>query len=274
VIKRVKALLGMSKPAGTPLPVRPSSAQSGRLITSAEVPGRATELAAEPAVPTPLEGGTAKDDREMWESVGEVASFEPERPSAPPAVAAPAKQSDSGDSREVVAEKSGPMTYGDLTPAAVNATGLPAADAFARLWAHEQGEPPPPAPPPPPLQLSEDSIAALASRLADRLAARVTDDLAARLIDGLAARLADSLAARVTDDLARRMTLDLAQQLSDSLADRLASGLAAPIAAQLAERVLQNAFGESLRLTVHDVSERLVREEIARIRAAAQGSRS
>jgi Arc/MetJ family transcription regulator len=42
------------------------------------------------------------------------------------------------------------------------------------------------------------------------------------------------------------------------------------IADRVAERLMQSAFGESLRDTVHDVSERLVREEIQRIRAAAQ----
>jgi hypothetical protein len=82
----------------------------------------------------------------------------------------------------------------------------------------------------------------------------------------------DGLASRVTDDLAGRLTGSLADRMTDAVAARVSTGLAEQIAAQLAERVMQNAFGDSLRQTVHDVSERLVREEIARIRAAAKDS--
>ena len=50
-------------------------------------------------------------------------------------------------------------------------------------------------------------------------------------------------------------------ELSDNMVDRIAD--------RVAERLMQSAFGERLRDTVHNVSERLVREEIQRIRAAA-----
>jgi CheY-like chemotaxis protein len=51
-------------------------------------------------------------------------------------------------------------------------------------------------------------------------------------------------------------------ELSEDMVERIAD--------RVAERLIQSAFGESLRGTVHDVSERLVRQEIERIRAAAQ----
>jgi CheY-like chemotaxis protein len=151
------------------------------------------------------------------------------------------------------------------TPAA--APGA-AADAFAVLWAHEQGEPLPPLPVPAPLELSEQTIDAVADRLTDRLAVRVIDNLASRITDGLSAPLSERLAPRLTDHLTTR----LAEDLAGPVAERASTGLAEQIAARLAERVMENAFGDNLRQTVRDVSERLVREEIARIRAAAKGS--
>lgn len=48
-------------------------------------------------------------------------------------------------------------------------------------------------------------------------------------------------------------------EISDAMVDRIAD--------RVAERMLRSVFGEQLRGTVHEVSERLVREEIQRIRA-------
>jgi hypothetical protein len=155
-------------------------------------------------------------------------------------------------------------TYGDASPAPALA-----ADAFAMLWAHEQGEPLPTIAPPPPIELGEQTVDAVVRRLTDGVAARVTEGLAERISEGLAPRIIDGLASRVTDGLVARVTEDLAHRMTDALAERVSSGLAEAIAARVAEQVMQNAFGDSLRQTVHDVSERLVREEIARIRAAA-----
>ena len=49
-------------------------------------------------------------------------------------------------------------------------------------------------------------------------------------------------------------------ELSDTMVERIAD--------RVAERLMQSAFGDALRDTVHSVSERLVREEIQRIRSA------
>jgi CheY-like chemotaxis protein len=62
----------------------------------------------------------------------------------------------------------------------------------------------------------------------------------------------------VAPPLAPQPVVELSDQMVERIADRVA------------ERLIQSAFGESLRGTVHDVSERLVRQEIERIRAAAQ----
>jgi hypothetical protein len=194
-------------------------------------------------------------------------------------------------------------TYGDPSPPAV---GFPAADAFAMLWAHEQGEPLPPVPPLPPVELSEQTVEAVATRTTDQLTDRVTNDLATRVTEGLAGRITDDLAWRISNDLTphfgdsfvERVTTGIAGRLTDAVADRVgnrlshelgaqvterlgerlteelaarvSAGLAEQIAAHVAERMMQQAIGESLRQTVHEVSERLVREEIARIRAAAK----
>ena len=180
-------------------------------------------------------------------------------------------------------------TYAEMTaPAAV----FPAADAFAMLWAHEQGEPLPPVPPPPPVELSEQTVDAVAQRMTEQLSDRVINDLSSRVTDGLARRVTEDLARRISNDLSdqfgetfvERLTDGIASRLTAAVSDRLGEplttdlasrvspGLAEQIAAQVAERMMQHAFGDSLRQTVHDVSERLVREEIARIRAAAQSS--
>ena len=53
----------------------------------------------------------------------------------------------------------------------------------------------------------------------------------------------------------------------------LSDGMVERIADRVAERLMSSAFGDSLRATVMDVSERLVREEIQRIRAAAHTNR-
>lgn len=58
--------------------------------------------------------------------------------------------------------------------------------------------------------------------------------------------------------------------LSDEALNRLAERVARQLADKVAERLLHGLFEGSLRQTVNEVSERLVREEIARIRAAAQ----
>jgi CheY-like chemotaxis protein len=54
-------------------------------------------------------------------------------------------------------------------------------------------------------------------------------------------------------------------ELNDSMIERIAD--------RVAERLMHGVLGDSLRGTVHDVSERLVREEIQRIRAAAHTQR-
>jgi hypothetical protein len=182
-----------------------------------------------------------------------------------------------------------PATYGDVAP---QTAGFPAADAFAMLWAHEQGEPLPPVPPPPPVELSEHTVEAVAQRMTDTLTDRVTGDLATRVTDGLAGRITEDLARRLSADLGPQFGDAFTERLADSIASRLtaaisdrvserlvtelsarlSTGLAEQMAGHVAERMLQQAFGDSLRQTVHDVSERLVREEIARIRGAAKDS--
>jgi CheY-like chemotaxis protein len=143
-----------------------------------------------------------------------------------------------------------------------------AADAFAMLWAQEQGEvvPTPPAAVPVPLELSVESL--------DMLAAKITDRVAAVIVGPLTDRLTQNLSGPLTNDLAARLAPRLADQLLDRLSDRLASGLAERVADLVAERVIDSALGDALRQTVNEVAERVVRAEIERISAAAQSRRS
>jgi CheY-like chemotaxis protein len=218
-------------------------------------------------------------------------------------------------------------------PRASPSAGVAAADAFAMLWAQEQGEPLPPLPPAAPIELSEQTAEALVSQLTTRVSARLGSDLgdrltndlhhrlstgvadsvtagfgsasasvsallASRLEAGLAPAIVDGLATRITtgvaeqvahrvaervlnelhtgvvNELADRMASQLADRLIADLADRLTAGLAERVAGIVTERMLQGVFGESLRATVNEVAERVVRAEIERIRTAAEALRS
>jgi CheY-like chemotaxis protein len=432
VIKRVKELLGMSKPDGRSAPAEPADSPSGRLVTHADLPVRAADAPLEPVEPAPSPIAAASNEAGAWKELREgsglgaraaavetsdgedyfgkldaafesldaqlagrsapagrvaappttpriPAAIDPERrptppppqesrslhdqlaaaprpvfevdedwfgksgassvtreeleapqPSAPGALGAPGalsvpatedplsaidwralqddgpvpsgdgassqREAQEGSIPEQVSSMASasvrdriPATYGDVAPQPV---GFPAADAFAMLWAHEQGEPLPPVPPPPPVELSEHTVEAVAQRMTDTLTDRVTGDLATRVTDGLAARITEDLVRRLAADLERQFGDAFTERLADSVASRLtaavsdrvserlvtdlsarlSTGLAEQMAGHVAERMLQQAFGDSLRQTVHDVSERLVREEIARIRGAAKDS--
>ena len=205
-----------------------------------------------------------------------------------------------------------PLSVRPHTPASSGETGTSGfapADAFAMLWAQEQGEPIPPVPPPPPMELSEETVETLTSQLADRVAARVSAPLADRLTEDLTARLTMRLADRVTGGVADAVVrqvpgpvsaavgdrvasevservnsgiTELGPRVVDGVADRIAPQIADRVIAELgdrlanglaeriAERALQSALGDELRRTVSEVAERVVRAEIERIRAAAQ----
>lgn len=89
--------------------------------------------------------------------------------------------------------------------------------------------------------------------------------------DGPRAPVPDATIAPDLEALADRVCVAITERLSDAVAQRLADR----VAAQLVDRVLDRLGGEAgerllahdVRLIVREVSERLVREEIARIRA-------
>ena len=160
-------------------------------------------------------------------------------------------------------------------------------------------------------RLANDLGAPLTNGLADRLAAdlagRVVDGLASRLSDEMSNRISAVVTERLSNAVmpqlsrfAEQMTADAAQRVgerlssemtqrltaasdemsgrltaaSEQLSQELAGGLAEQVASHVTERMLHSAFGEGLRQSVHDVAERLVREEIARIRSAVRESRA
>ena len=111
-----------------------------------------------------------------------------------------------------------------------------AADAFAMLWAHEQGEPLP-ASSPAPLELSDTSVHAVATELSRGLADRLVSSLADRLTGNIADRVGTPLAERLGETLTERLTAGLADRLIGGVADRLTAQLPAPIAAGVSDRV-------------------------------------
>ena len=138
-------------------------------------------------------------------------------------------------------------------------------------------------------QLPAPLVAGISGRvseeLAERLTATVSDNVSravvdkvtpsiARLSEDLAPAVAERLASRLVDEVVTRLEPVLVERLTANLGDRLATGLAERIADLVAERTLQGALGDSLRQTVHDVAERVVRAEVERIKSAAESLRT
>jgi CheY-like chemotaxis protein len=164
-------------------------------------------------------------------------------------------------------------TFASLAPA--SAPFAPA-DAFAMLWAQEQGEVIPAPAPPPPVELGGPTVDALSEQVSDRLAAHLPSPVAAVVGDRVASRVTadlNDLAPRLVEELAGRVGPQIAERLVERLGDRLAADLAPRVADLVAQRALEGVLGDALRQTVNEVAERLVRAEIDRIRAAANALR-
>jgi CheY-like chemotaxis protein len=163
----------------------------------------------------------------------------PNEPAVPGAPVAPIAPHSSGTASSAAAS---------IVPTApIASSAAVPADAFAMLWAHEQGEPMPAAAPVP-LELSETSVNAVAAELSTGLADRVVGGLVDRLIGGIADRVGTPLAERLGDSLTDRLTAGLADRLAGGVADRLSAHLPAPIAAGVSERV---ATGVGERISTH-----------------------
>jgi DNA-binding response OmpR family regulator len=94
---------------------------------------------------------------------------------------------------------------------------------------------------------------------------RATNDTDAPLAPGFTA--ADAFALLFAEEQGEAAPPVVPQrivEISDTMIERIAD--------RVADRLTHGVLGESLRRTVHDVSERLVREEIDRIRSAAKSS--
>ena len=144
---------------------------------------------------------------------------------------------------------------------APSATSSTPADAFAMLWAQEQGEPLPAPAPMAPVELNQKTVDALTSQLTARVAAQVGAPLADRLGDDLGGRLITGIAARITGDMADRLTVQLPGPLVAGLSERIGAGLSERVASDLAARLsddLARRLGEEL-------GPRLVNELVARL---------
>lgn len=234
VIKRVKELLGM--PATGTAAADPPAAPLGRLVTPTER----------------LDFHTAAE-RDPVEAATPPVAAVPTVSSPPPSAATP-----------------DPFTWKDLqTPEASSAPPPPAAETgtaeradasagFDMLFSRAEADvtAPPTAPWPSEAETTAAPFAA-APPAAPAPSAGGAPPLSSSSgpAEAFAVLLADQHAAASAPAAS-------AAELSDAAVDRLAE--------RVADRLLQGVLGESLRRTVSEVSERLVREEIARIRAAAR----
>ena len=145
-----------------------------------------------------------------------------------------------------------PSVAGALSaPSAPTPSGASPADAFAMLWAQEQGEPLPPPAAAPPIDLSDQAVDALTSQLTDRVAARVGDPLAHRLVEDLGGRLTAGIADRLVGDVADRLITQLPVPIAAGVSERIASAVADRVSAAVADRVVATV-AERVTSTVAD----------------------
>jgi CheY-like chemotaxis protein len=176
-----------------------------------------------------------------------AASIVETTPPAIPLEAQPSVSEASSKSARVEPAQGAPSSATFASPPASPA--FAPADAFAMLWAQEQGEAIPIPPAPAPVDLSEQTVDALSSQLTDRVAARVAASLAERLADDLSDRLSTRLAEHVTSGVA--------EQVGSQLPERVATDLAAQVTPGVTDR-LTTAVADSAPRLAADLSDRLV----------------
>jgi CheY-like chemotaxis protein len=190
----------------------------------------------------------------------------PHTPVAPSAPDAPSASGASASAREITGE-----LRRDVAVPASGREGAPSptpADAFAVLWAQEQGEPVPPPAPPPPVDLSEASIDALTAQLTDRVSARVGAPLAERLTDDLTVRLTNGIADRLVGAVADRLTSQLPGPVTAGVSERIGAGVAERVSASVAGVADQVVAGVTDRLgerLSHELTGRVVNELAPRV---------
>jgi CheY-like chemotaxis protein len=141
-----------------------------------------------------------------------------------------------------------------------NAPSAP--DAFAMLWAQEQGRTTAPspaaAPPPAATELSAQTIDAVTEQLTERVAARVGAPLADRLSENLGDRLTNGIAGRLTGTVADHLTSQLPAPLVAGISGRVTSDIAERVSATVSDNVSQ-AVAEKVAANVARLGEDIAR---------------
>jgi hypothetical protein len=168
---------------------------------------------------------------------------------------------------EFVEDHGGPLAPARPTP-------LPApeqassADVFASLLAAEQGAGPVVLQTPPP-ELTDEMLSALAARVVAGLQPeRLHDDVrtaVASAVEAIAATVRASVDAAVRDAVGEAVRQAVADDLPLALRVAVNDAVAKAVPAAVSEAIT-GAVGESMHDMVVETAERLVREEIARIR--------
>lgn len=191
-------------------------------------------------------------------AVGGQATKHAAAPDAPPALPGAPRHAASSTLVDL-SERSIDALTSQLTERVAARVGAPLAERLSRDLASRMTN-----------DLADRVVDAVAERVAARLETRLSDEVVARAMNDLAPRVSEEVGARVISELTARLSTTLTQSLTSSLGDRLSTGLAEDVA----ERAVGGALGDSLRQTVHEVAERVVRAEVERIKAAAESLRS
>jgi CheY-like chemotaxis protein len=226
----------------------PSSVSTDSLFASAIAP----VVSEVEAFAAPVEGQTTKQ--------ADAPDATPAPGARISAVSAPAAASEAPSPGPVdLSERSMEALTSQLTERVAARVGAPLADRLSRDLASQVTD-----------ALADRVVDAVAERVTARLEQRLGDDFVVRAVEDLAPRVSEQVGARVAAEVTARLSAELTETLSGSLGERISAGLAE----RVAERALGGALGDSLRQTVHEVAERVVRAEIERIKAAANSLRS
>jgi hypothetical protein len=249
-------------PVPAPAPTKPGSGIFRTVVAaaadSASAAGTAPSPAGQTAPPAPADDvPAAPGDARDW-----FAGYEP-GPTA--------------DERALLAEElgvSGPRFHapGDerrsTAPAELSSS---AADVFESLLAAEQGNQAPVVLRAAVPELTPESLDHLAARIVERLP---LDALRDELLRGVAHALTETVAREVRDSVATETRAAVAEAVQaavdGTIPDTVRTAVGEAVAAAVPQAVLDAVRGEGGRQVneiVHDTAERLVREEIARIRA-------
>jgi len=194
----------------------------------------------------------------------------PKAPEAPQATQAPEALSSVMPTSPIIPLPTIPLPK--FAPVAPAAPGFSreVADDFAQLLAFEQGEhPEPPMPPPPEIrvvapEITEEILAQLAARVADRLNAGLFGEQLKNAVTETVRTTVREVASEASERIVREVANEASGRIARDVAAEASERIAREVASEASERIVREVASEASGRIAHDVaaeaSERIVRE--------------